>query len=95
MFTLKIKQLQIQLLIVNSTNKMLAQITATTEDLRSIDYTDANVTNLYMVNIGDCDVAINEPVTFQELRKHMLQTIYTPDLFEGKFGISDSPKGEH
>ena len=75
--------------------KMLAQITATTEDLRSIDYTDAKVTNLYMVNIGDCDVVINEPVTFQELRKHLLQTIYTPDLFEGKFGISDSPKGEH
>jgi hypothetical protein len=74
---------------------MLAQITATTEDLRSVDYTDAKVTNLYMVNIGDCDVAINEPVTFQELRKHILQTIYTPDLFKGKFGISDSPKGEH
>lgn len=83
-----------QLLIVIPIN-MIAQITATTENLKSIDYTDAKVNNLYMVNIGDCDVAINEPVTFQELRKHILQTVYTPDLFKGKFGISDSPKGEH
>lgn len=74
---------------------MLAQITATTQDLRSIDYTDAKVTNLYMVNINDCDVVINEPVSFQDLRKHILQTVYTPDLFKGKFGISKTPRGDH
>jgi hypothetical protein len=78
-----------------SIKNMLAQITATTQDLRSIDYTDAKVTNLYMVNIGDCDVAINEPVSFQDLRKHILQTVYTPDLLKGKFGIYKTPKGDH
>ena len=74
---------------------MLAQITATTEDLRSIDYTGAKVTNLYIVSIDDCDVAINEPVTFKDLRKYILQTIYTPDLLKGGFGISETPKGNH
>tara|TARA_R110001599_G_scaffold335798_1_gene553095 strand:+ start:89 stop:601 length:513 start_codon:yes stop_codon:yes gene_type:complete len=71
---------------------MIAQITATTEDLQSIDYTNAKVTNLYMVNINDCDVAINEPVTFKDLRKNILQTVYTPDLLKGGFGISETPK---
>ena len=74
---------------------MIAQITATTEDLRAVDYTDAKVTNLYMVSIDNCDVVINEPVTFKDLRKHILQTIYTPDLLKGGFGTSETPKDTH
>ncbi len=95
MFTFVKINFKLQLSIVKSTKNMLAQITVKTEDLRTIDYTDAKVTNLYMVNIGDCDVAINEPVSFQDLRKHILQTVYTPDLLKGKFGISKTPKSEN
>jgi hypothetical protein len=68
---------------------MLAQITATEENLKAIDYTRAKITNLYMVNINDCYEIVNKPVTFQELRKYILQTLYTPDLLDGHFNVSE------
>jgi hypothetical protein len=68
---------------------MLAHISTTTEDLKAIDYTHAKITNLYMVNIDDCAEIVNKPVTFKELRKYILQTLYTPDLLNGGFNVSE------
>ena len=72
---------------------MRAHITATPQDLHAIDYTHAKITNLYIVNIDDCSEIINKPVSFAVLRKYVLQSLYTPDLLKGNFGLSLKFKG--
>ena len=67
---------------------MRAQITATAQDLDALDWTGSKITNLYMVNIDDCYEIVNKSVSFADLRRYILQSLYTPDLLRGNFGLS-------
>jgi hypothetical protein len=73
---------------------MRAQITATTQDLKAVDYSDAIVLNLYIVTSDNSETLIDESVSFREMRNKLFQAMYTTDLLSGNFSsISKIKKG--
>jgi hypothetical protein len=61
MFTFVKINFKLQLIYCHRFNNMLAQDHRRLIFSEPLTYTGPKVTNLYMVNIGDCDVAINDP----------------------------------